>query len=80
MYPPAPVPGHGQVRTTSAPRSTPDRDRCYGASMRESKVQFNVYLPAELVRRIKHRAIDEQESLSALVERVMTEYLEEEQQ
>ena len=44
--------------------------------MRESKVQFNVYLPAELVRRIKHRAIDEQESLSALVERVMTDYLE----
>ena len=34
-----------------------------------------MYLPAELVREIKHRAIDEGLSLSALVERVMGEYL-----
>lgn len=42
----------------------------------EPKAQFNVYLPAALVRAIKHRAIDEGVSLSALVERVMSDYVE----
>ena len=40
------------------------------------KVQFNVYLPAGLVKRIKHRAIDEGESLSVYVEHVLEQHLE----
>lgn len=39
------------------------------------KQQFNVYLPPELVRELKHAAIDDRLSLSGYVERIFEDFL-----
>ncbi len=41
-----------------------------------AKQQFNVYLPPALIRRAKYRALDDQTSLSELVEKALTRFLE----
>ena len=44
----------------------------------EGKQQFNVYLPPDLVRAVKHAAVDAGRSLSAYVEDVLRAQLEKE--
>lgn len=41
----------------------------------EDKAQFNIYLPRELIRAVKHAAVDADASLSEFVRLALEEYL-----
>ena len=45
-------------------------------SNQDKKQQFNIYLPPDLIRRVKHAAVDADQSLSDFVEDALRRHLE----